>query len=181
MVNMILLPLFGICNKMSKEEGKQRSDELDIFIFGNLFAVMAEQTQILLIDHPKACSYLFVIGNAFRIETFDDTFDNIGYFGLFLRYHFKITNFDKGSSRGYKGYLIVFHIIEKFISNFDNSLIAILFTIEVHSKEHLMVGLNEVEDTHYLNNSMGGNMVDYCSILNGGHDEFFSAFGFHMG
>jgi len=112
---------------------------------------------------------MFHICDTIGIKAFHNVMNVVRNFNLFFGYDFEIFNFDKGCGWSYKRYFVDFVGMEVGIAYLDNSLFAIFLAIEVIAKKNLVFIIFEVQDVQYLENIVGGNMIDNRAVFDGGY------------
>ena len=79
---VVFLHVFGVLYAVGLPTGGVvLLDEVDGFLGGELFAVVAAEFEVLFVDYVEFGGYGLCIGDAFGVGAFDKVFDVVGDFG----------------------------------------------------------------------------------------------------
>ncbi len=155
--------------------------ESHVPFIGDLFAVVAAQLHILLINHAEAGGNILHIGYTVGINAPDHLFDSIGDLHLLFLGHLKSADLDKCGRWRHERDLIDVFTGKVLIAYFHDALFPELLTVEVSADQHMAAQFIEPQQSGNLKYALYGNVVDYSTILNGRDHKFFmiAVFLFH--
>ena len=137
---------------------------------------MAAHLQVLLVHHVETRRYDLGVSDALGVGTLYDVLHMLGDFGAELLHHLEIFDIDNGNKRCHKGYLVDFVLSEMLVLDFDDALFAEFATVEVVADEHLVFVVFQSKYAEGLVDSVGGDMVNHCSVLDGRDHHLFLVF-----
>ena len=146
-----------------------------------LVAVVAAEDAERLIHNVEDSGHWLVVGNALRVVALHNAMEFIGSDnGLFL-YHLIVMNDAQhhiGCSHRQTGNLIVGEIA---VAHLDDAFLPHLVGGIVETDGHRGGKVGESKEVDHLEGLVGGDMVDYGAVLDGGYESFFFVHGLSRG
>ena len=146
---------------------------------GVLLTVVAVQLDVALCvfdDGELGRHIVFLVGDAIRVEALHDVLDALWNGHGLLPDDLEVLDFDDRGRGGYEGNLVDVFGLEVLVGDLDEALGAVFLALHVGTELHRRVDFFQAKDLDDLEHFVGRDMVDNCTVFDGGYNQFFSFF-----
>lgn len=147
--------------------------EVEGLLGGEFFAVMAAQFEVFLVDDIEFGGDGFAVGDTLGVGAFDEVLDMVGDFGGEFLNNFVVLNGDDGNHGCHKRHFAYFVFGEVFVFDFDDAFASQFAALEVIADKDFVFVIFQAEDANDAIDGFGGDMVDDCTVFDGGYNKFF--------
>ena len=123
---------------------------MDGLLGGELFAIVAAEFEVLLVDYVELGGYGFGVGDALGVGADDEVLDMVGNFGGKLLNDIVVVDGDDGDGGRHESHFADFLFGEVLVLDFDDAFAAEFAALEVVADKDFVLVAFEAEDVDDL-------------------------------